>query len=584
MSHVQIYADGVLAYDNRIPAYATDHCIIDESINTGGTCTLSLFPGHPAYELFPAFRTPVTIYKDGAVRFRGRPLPLSEETYGMRTIICEGELCWLNDVVIRPYLYQTDPASIFRDVIEKYNAVVEPWKRFAVGQITVTDANDYIRVESSDAASAYDVIMQLVERCGGYIFFETEPDGNRSINWYQDLPYTCNQPIILGKNLTSYAREPSMEQFATRIIPYGASNADGEPLTINVDGKDYIQDDEAVALRGVIEAAITFDDITLEKNLITRATQWLKEARLIPETITLGAVDLSKIDDPADSTVWDPFRVGQMVEGISAPHGLSGHYALISMTEDLCDPREGLITFGRSAASLIGSDAAEKRSSTTRIEGVRTEVLKKTEAVTVECEQIIRETVEGYVETSVFESYQSKAAQSLADVATELANSITDLRKATTEADTQLASQCDKVSEACAAGLAAIMRESEEYPGCYYREVDGAVEWLNPPMEPGTVYRTTERYAGSPVNTMCAVGTAAPKEEEITVASLGQTIAPVAIGGCLVGKDGCISLPWGTDVAITVHCGEIKVVSQTDISDCTINIWVKYVNEVNKEA
>ena len=41
--------------------------------------------------------------------------------------------------------------------------------------------------------------------------------------------------------------------------------------------------------------------------------------------------------------------------------------------------------------------------------------------------------------------------------------------------------------------------ESTDYPGCYYRMVDGVVEWFNPPMESRTEYRTTERYYGEPV-------------------------------------------------------------------------------------
>ena len=34
---------------------------------------------------------------------------------------------------------------------------------------------------------------------------------------------------------------------------------------------------------------------------------------------------------------------------------------------------------------------------------------------------------------------------------------------------------------------------------CYYRTVDGATEWINPPMQANTEYRTTERYLGKPV-------------------------------------------------------------------------------------
>lgn len=41
--------------------------------------------------------------------------------------------------------------------------------------------------------------------------------------------------------------------------------------------------------------------------------------------------------------------------------------------------------------------------------------------------------------------------------------------------------------------------ESTEYPGCYYRTVGGAVEWINPPMLPNTQYRTTERHNGKVV-------------------------------------------------------------------------------------
>ena len=41
--------------------------------------------------------------------------------------------------------------------------------------------------------------------------------------------------------------------------------------------------------------------------------------------------------------------------------------------------------------------------------------------------------------------------------------------------------------------------ESTDYPGCYYRTVDGVVEWLNPPMLPDAEYRTAERYHEKPV-------------------------------------------------------------------------------------
>ena len=48
-------------------------------------------------------------------------------------------------------------------------------------------------------------------------------------------------------------------------------------------------------------------------------------------------------------------------------------------------------------------------------------------------------------------------------------------------------------------GIAKISTESTDYPGCYYRMVDGAQEWINPPMVVGVEYRTTEKFEGKPV-------------------------------------------------------------------------------------
>ena len=45
------------------------------------------------------------------------------------------------------------------------------------------------------------------------------------------------------------------------------------------------------------------------------------------------------------------------------------------------------------------------------------------------------------------------------------------------------------------------MIESDEYPGCYYRMVDGETEWLNPPMAINVEYRTAERSNGFVVYT-----------------------------------------------------------------------------------
>lgn len=43
--------------------------------------------------------------------------------------------------------------------------------------------------------------------------------------------------------------------------------------------------------------------------------------------------------------------------------------------------------------------------------------------------------------------------------------------------------------------------ESTDFPGCYYRTVNGNIEWVNPPFELGVEYRTAERWDGKSVFT-----------------------------------------------------------------------------------
>lgn len=351
---VQVYVGGLLAYDSRLPVeagYSLLSVEISERINKGGTATIRLPRSHPAFNAFPAFRVPVEIYRDGNLRWRGRPLPPSDDFYLQRTITCEGEMCFLQDAIHRPYLYQKSPQEIFSDVIGIYNAAVEPWKRFIVGTITVTDPNDYIRLESQSAESVLAVVEKLISRCGGYVFFSSDSSGGRKINWFAAMPYACNQSVAIGSNLIDYASDSDVSAFATRLIPYGAIDDNGDRLKLDYNGKDYVENAEAVELRGVIEKTAIYDDITTQAGLLARATREVSQMAMIPSVIRLSAIDLSRRDLSLDF-----FAVGQSVRCESAPHKLSGNYELTALTEDLVNPGVGGITLTREAASLSGSD------------------------------------------------------------------------------------------------------------------------------------------------------------------------------------------------------------------------------------
>lgn len=446
----QIYVDGVLAYDSMAPGYAMGSALLTTAQNKGGTLELTLYPFHPAYDRCKPYAAEVKVLKNGAVRWRGRPLPPTDAMAGQRTVVCEGELCWFNDAVIRPYLYQDSPEAIFRDLVDKYNTVVEPWKRFSVGTVTVKDPNDYVRVESESAAKILDVVGKLLDRYGGYITFEGSSDA-RTINWYQDPPYACNQSASLAKNITDYIAEPDLEGFATRCIPYGAKQEDGSRLQIDVDGKDYVQDDAAVAARGVIEASVIFDDITLPGNLQRAAENWLYSATQIPRSIQLSAVDLSKIDASLDA-----FCVGQTVLAEDAVIG-GGRYTVTQVEEDLCDPRVGGITLGRTSASLIGADRQQQAEQDKAIEIMGREAKQAADNVAVDLrvqitqavqssQSVIFSALEEYSKTSDLEALKQTMSAQLAVMADQIAIDVTKVTEQYEAADGILRAQIDEIA------------------------------------------------------------------------------------------------------------------------------------------
>lgn len=116
--------------------------------------------------------------------------------------------------------------------------------------------------------------------------------------------------------------------------------------------------------------------------------------------------------------------------------------------------------------------------------------------------------------------------------------------------------------------------ESAEYPGCYYRTVNGVVEWINPPMILGVEYRTTKRWIGKPVYTM-AFGTG-----NLPNAASKSVATPIEIAD---HASEVISAIARTDsgsylnIVDSANTGSIWIITESDYSMHTANLTVEYV-------
>lgn len=452
---IQVYInDDELVFDSRLQDNELLELSVEVGLNKGGAAFIKMPPGHIAYNAFVSYRTPVSIYRDGVLLFRGRALYPNDDFRQNRTITCEGEKCFLRDGVIRPYVYQDAPAAIFTDVVGRYNAQVEAFKQFAVGTVNVTDPNEYIRLESESAEQALDTIDKLVERCGGYIVFTTNENGQRCINWYDAVGYENNQSIEFGENLLDFTRTDENTDLATVIIPYGGKNeSTGERITIESvnDGLDFIQDDEAVALRGVIAKAVYWDDITEPVNLLTKARQYLADSKNIVTQLELTAVDLSMLDKSIDS-----FRVGDIIHVRSKPHGVDADYQLTERSLNLLNPADDRVVMGKSVASLSGATAAGDRQNAVTVQRVERQIvasynlnvaavieeakLTMTSLIQQTSDALKLEVSEQYATNSEVESAISTSLTQLADSFTFLFNELqTTVDANDAEARTQIA-------------------------------------------------------------------------------------------------------------------------------------------------
>ncbi len=370
---IKIYADGKPIYDSRLRESGKDYTLLGlrttKGLNKGGTAEIVMPPGHPGYSALIGHRTIVEMYRDGELRFRGRALGYTDDWMNRRTWTCEGELCLFQDAVSRPYLYQDTPESIFVALIQDYNSQVEPFKQFKVGAVTVTDANDYVRLESETAELVLDTINKLLARCGGYIHFSTDEDGARVVNWYAELNNRSSQSIEFGENLLDFARNGANPDLLTGVIPYGAKNEEtGARVDITSvnDGLDYIVDEAAVALRGTILKPVIWDDVTEPENLLRKAEQYLREHRQVVTSLRLTALDLSRLNKSIDS-----FQDGDIIRVRSKPHAVDEDFQLTELTDDWLVSDASTITLGKEVHSLTDADVAGDKHSQSELHRVQ---------------------------------------------------------------------------------------------------------------------------------------------------------------------------------------------------------------------
>ena len=381
----RIYLDGAVFYDPRQKEYALTKLTCDLEVNKTGTLSFTIPATHPMIEDLRKMYSELSVYQDEDWLYTGRVVSDRYDFYGNRTVTCEGELSYLLDSIQRyAEFHDISVENYFRTLIGNHNSDVDSRKQFTVGVVTVTDSNDSLYRFSTYENTWKTIEDRLLKRLGGYLRIR-HVDGIRFIDYVEDYGSTNSQVIRFGENILDLIQEVDCESLATVIVPLGAKSEDSEErLTIASanEGKDYVEDEDAVAKYGRIVKVVEYDDVTEPANLLRKGWDTLNSQKLLVKSITITALDLHLIDVDIERC-----KVGDRIRVVSEPHGIDDYMMIQKLHLDLLEPQNSKLTLGATAltlASSIGRDmAAAITSITNDVTAFRKVVADKIQATNV---------------------------------------------------------------------------------------------------------------------------------------------------------------------------------------------------------
>lgn len=359
MSLFRVFVDGALFYHPKLSQLAITQAQIKEDAENIDSLTLSAPFNHPYLERIKPMASTIVCKKDEQVVFEGRALDDGSDFYNTHTWTCESALAYLKDTLQPPFDYKGTLKGLLEFFIENHNANVEEKKQFIIGNVTVTDSNDYIHYSSSDHSVTLDAIKEkLIKTHGGYLSIRYTDKG-RVLDYLSDFKTYSVQSVEFGKNLLDVKITQDHTERVTALIPYGAKikSIDEEGNEIETDervgisevngGVPYVYDEKAVKEIGWIWTSEVWDDVNLAGVLLKKANTRLSE--LVKGIISMELTIVDESDTGAD--IGD-IHARQYVDCKSPPHGIDGRYLCISKTTDYLNPASNTITIGASGVKL----------------------------------------------------------------------------------------------------------------------------------------------------------------------------------------------------------------------------------------
>lgn len=373
-----ITCDGLPLLDWRDDALVLVNPKVKLEVNTVGEGSFTIYKNHPNYSNLKKLKSVFEVTDDNGVIFRGRATgDTTDFDHGM-FVDLEGAMAYFNDSIVRSFNYPDDflndgnyiaaansgnvVAFFLGWLIDNHNGQVQDFQKMKLGNVTVTDPNNYLSRSSSEYASTWEVLKAKLfdSALGGYLCIRYEDDGNY-IDYLSEFTDTNSQEIAFGENLLDLKRESEASETYSAIIPIGVIGltiegiADRNVTDDIVKRGDTLYSKKAVEEYGWIYAPVTettWEDVTDDANLLTKGAEWLANRGSLLHAMEATAVDLHFTDDQVES-----LRIYKNVNVHSDPHGVAESLPLAKLEIDLLNPQNTKITVGKTLLALTDRTA-----------------------------------------------------------------------------------------------------------------------------------------------------------------------------------------------------------------------------------
>lgn len=321
---------------------------LKKGINVIDEFTFKIKPNNIGFNLIRPFKTLIEVLntKNNTIEFIGRvlmPVPsMGSDGVIESTVVCESELAYLHDTNTRHgEFHDISVEDFLKMLINNHNAHTTEDKWFEVGKVEVIDK--IYRFTSYDQTTFESIKDNLLDRLGGEILIRYE-NNKRYLDYVLQAGKKSSVDIRLSKNLISFTREVDPTQVATRAIGYGAKKENSEERidfkSLN-NGKDYIDDEEAIKVYGLIEKTFIYDDVTKPENLLRKVQEKQKEVNRNLVKHQISAVDLYSIGLEIES--FDIYNVHRFINPLM---GINEELRIVEKTVDINEPQNSKLIIG----------------------------------------------------------------------------------------------------------------------------------------------------------------------------------------------------------------------------------------------